>query len=170
MKGKQGQGIAIDFLFAVLVFLVLLNASLALIDSSSRSSAEKNTLAELNSRTMQILDMLVRTDGEPDEWQSLGISQVTVIGLAKRDRVLDVKKVEKFMEWAAEDYNKVKSLLLTGYPYYFRLSDYEGMVLEETGRPGQQQRENSIESNVKRIVNYNGGEAIAELTLYYPKA
>ena len=173
--GERGQGIAIDFLFAVLVFLLVLNACMALMGSSAESASDKILLNELNAKTSQTIDMLVRTEGNPNDWEQHGIDEARIIGLAKRDRALDKGKVDKFVEWAANysdvigDYNKVKSLLLIGYDYYFRIVDSDGLLLKETGQPDQAARERMVNVNVKRIVNFNGEEVIAELTIYFPQ-
>jgi len=173
--GKKGQGIALDFLFAVLVFLLVLNTTMSLIDSSNESVSEKSLFNSLNAKAMQTIDRLVRTDGQPNNWELKGIDDATAIGLAKRDRALEDDKVAKFIEWTDDysdpngDYNKVKSLLLIGYDYYFKLSDSTGATLEETGRPGQAARDQMMAVNVKRIVNYQGEEAIAEFEIYYPR-
>ena len=177
MKAK-GQGIALDFLFAVLVFLLVLNASLSFMDSGTRSVSEKSILNSLNSKATQTMDRLIRTDGEPNNWEQLDLGQVTAIGLAKRDRALDEDKVERFFEltgeardYSSQDYNAVKSLLLIGYDYYFQLKESDGGVLKQTDVPipTDTKWDNMIQVTVKRIVNYNGVEVIADLTIYYPR-
>jgi hypothetical protein len=144
-----------------------------LIEGSNKSVADKAILNELNARTEQTLDMLVRTDGQPNNWQEKTIDEATMLGLAKRDRVLDSEKVTKFVQWASEyrseDYNKAKALLLIGYDYYFKISDSGGTVLQETGQPDSEIQKKTIAITNKRIVNLDGGEAIARLTIYYPK-
>lgn len=171
---RRGQGIAIDFLCAALVFLLLFNAAMNLIEGSNKSVLDKTLLNELNARAEQTLDMLVRTDGQPNNWQEKTIDEVTMLGLAKRDRVLDNEKVEKFTQWASvyrsEDYNKAKALLLIGYDYYFKISDSGGTVLEQTGQPDSEMQKRMMAVTTKRIVNLDGGEAIAGLTIYYQKA
>ncbi len=175
MKSK-GQGIALDFLFAVLVFLLVLNASMTIIDSGTKSVSEKNVLNNLNAKAGQTIDLLVRTDGKPNNWETLGLENVVAIGLAKRDRALDEDKVERFFELTGEasdyssaDYNAVKSLLLIGYDYYFELEDSEGNTLEKTDEPLDDRWQNMLQVTVKRIVNYNGEEVIAKFSVYYPR-
>lgn len=174
MLGKKGQGIAIDFLFAVLLFLMILNASMTIIDNSNKNSANKAIVNSLNDTLSQTLDRLVRSGGEPVDWEGKTLDETILIGLAKRDRVLDNEKVERFSQWAGNysdltgDYNKTKSRLLMGYDFYFVLTDSLGNTLKIPGTPGDAW-DNMQATNLKRVVNYNGGEAIAELTLYYPR-
>jgi len=171
MLGRKGQGIAIDFLFATLVFLLVLNTSMTLIANGNQTVSDKSLLNELQSKSAQTLDIIVRTDGEPNNWEEKSIGSVTTIGLAKRDRALESGKVQKFTEWAttyrSADYNAIKSLLLIGYDYYFEISDSEGIVIANTGKPDVGVRSKGLEVSAKRIVNYEGEEAIARLTFYF---
>jgi len=170
-----GQGIAVDFLFAVLVFLLVLNAALGIMDSGTRTVSDKALLGELEEKTTQTLDALVRTYGIPNDWETLDIADIEAIGLAKRDRALDIDKVSKFAEWgqayASDDYNKLKSLLLIGYDYYFSISDSDGTVLYSAPDQGDipTKWDAMTAVNVKRVVNLEGSEALAELTIYYPR-
>ena len=169
---EKGQGIALDFLFAVLVFLLVLNASLALMDSSNNSAVDKSLIVDLQAKASQTIDMLVRTEGSPSDWQYKGIGEAIIIGLAKRDRALDPDKVNKFVEWAStygsENYGKAKLLLLIGYDYHFRIISSAGLTLKEAPSQATQPSEwdGMTAVRAKRIVNFNGDEAIAELTLY----
>ena len=168
---KKGQGIAIDFLFAVLVFLLVLNASMILIDSNNSTATDKNLIGELQSTASQAMDTLVRPEGLPTNWQNRSIDEASLIGLAKRDRVLDSDKINTFMTWAEDysdvtgDYNKVKTLLLSGYDFHFKIGDLEAPL--EINQPGNWNDMTAV--RIKRIVNFNGGEAIAEFTIYYPQ-
>ena len=170
---KKGQGIAIDFLFAVLVFLLVLNASLTLIDKNNLGVMDKNILNDLHSRATQTLDMLIRTSGQPNDWYKKTIDEVTVIGLAKRDRALETVKVEKFVEWAQDygsvDYNKSKTLLLIGYDYRLKISDSDDFTLYQIPKILPSSWDNMVAINIKRIVNLDGDEVIVEFTIYYPR-
>jgi len=170
--GKKGQGIAIDFLFAVLVFLLVLNACMSIFDNNAISVFEKNLLNGLHSATNQSVDMLVRTTGQPQDWQKKNIDDVQVIGLAKRDRVLDSSKVEKFAEWAenysSSDYNRCKSLLLMGYDYSLKILDSSGATLYQAPAAYPSSWDLAVNLAVKRIVNIDGDEAVVEFTTYYP--
>ena len=169
---KKGQGVAIDFLFAILIFLLVLNASMALIDSSNTTALDKNLIGELQASASQAIDMLVRTEGVPKDWQdNNSIDETVLIGLAKRDRVLDNDKVNTFIEWAKDyngttgDYNKVKLLLLSGYDFHFKIGNLEAPLQES--QPDIWNDMTAVK--IKRIVNFNGEETIAEFTIYYPQ-
>ncbi len=173
---KKGQGIAIDFLFAIMIFLLVLNASMILIDSNNETAMDKNLIGELQSSASQAIDTLVRTEGTPKDWQNRSINEANIIGLAKRDRTLDNDKVETFVGWAINysdttgDYNRVKTLLLSGYDFHFKIVNLEGETRAETptqNRPNQWNDMTTV--RIKRVVNFNGEEAIAEFTMYYPQ-
>jgi len=164
---KKGQGIAIDFLFAVMIFLLVLNASLTLIDSNNSTAMDKNLIGELQATTSQSVDALVRTEGSPKDWQNRSIDEAVIIGLAKSDRVLDNDKVNTFITWSktysSSDYNMVKTLLLSGYDFHFKIG---GLEAPEAKPPIWN---DMTAVRIKRIVNFNGEEAIAEFTIYYPQ-
>ncbi len=170
---ERGQGMAIDFLFAILIFLFLLNASMLLIESSGKLASDESILNALNNTASRTADMLVRTGGEPDDWYQLDIDSVTIIGLAKRDRVLENKKLSKLLEWGqtygSSDYNKVKGLLLIGYDYYFKVSDSEGIVMHETGVPNDSRWNEMRAVSVKRIVSLSEEGVALDFAIYYPR-
>jgi len=171
---KKGQGIAIDFLFAALVFVLVLNTAITIVDSNYRSISNKDILNRLNAKTAHSLDVLVRTTGQPSDWEQKGVDDAEIIGLAKRDRTLDSEKLSKFLEWGSiygsEDYNKTRVLLaLIGFDYHFKVSDSSGNLLGQTAQPPDNRWDEMIAVNIKRIVNLNGDEAIARLTIYYPR-
>ena len=173
---KKGQGMAIDFLFAVLIFLLLLNAALSLWSSNSKSFEKEALLSELNARASQTIDLLIRDSGTPSDWEKRTIDDTAMIGLAATDRVLDEEKVAKFTEWTktgngfwGEDYNKVRQKMLLSSDFYFRLSSEGETVLAATAEAPTELQNEWWVINVKRIVNYGGEAAIAELSLYHPK-
>lgn len=174
-RNEKGQGIALDFLFAVLVFLLVLNASISLMDLSYESDLDKSLIVDLQAKAAQTIDALVRTEGSPSDWQNRGIGEASLIGLAKRDRALDEGKVNKFVEWAnvygSENYEKTRALLLIGYDYHFRIISSAGATRKEApSQATQPSKWNGMTAvRAKRIVNFNGDEAIAEFTIYYPQ-
>lgn len=172
----KGQGMAIDFLFAVLIFLLLLNAALSLWSSNSKSFEKEALLSDLGSRASQTIDLLVRDSGTPNDWETRTIDNTQIIGLASTDRVLDSEKVAKFTEWTkngdgfwGEDYNKVRQKMLLASDFYFRLSDADGIPIAQTAVPPLELQDKWWVINVKRIVKYGGDAAIAEISLYHPK-
>ena len=112
-------------------------------------------------------------------------NNIQMLGLAKRDRVLDAAKVEKFAEISESDYEILRTkLLIGGNEYYFRLLKPENgrMVEMNETLAGKKLSGNVavVEIRIRRpvIYTYHGKEdeegkksqheAIAELTLYSP--
>lgn len=174
LRHAKGQGIAIDLMFAMLVFMLLLGAILGLWQSNAVFLEKQSSLSQLQSEAVQGVDMLVRHQGEPDDWETKqDLSNVTTIGLAKRDRVLDMDKVNRLVELAGDppgfweaDYNTARTKMLAGRDFYFKLTNVEGAVIAQTANGNPQ---NMWAVNVKRVVTVGGDVAVAELTLYFPK-
>ncbi len=171
-KHEKCQGVVIDLLFAVLIFLLLLNASFALWQNNAILLQNEVISNQLRLETTQVADMLVRHEGEPDDWEKKAeLGAVAAIGLAKRDRVLDETKVQRFAQLAAtfwsSDYNAARVRLLAGRDFYFKLSNSAGGVIAETAHPDSPVNQWAV--NVKRVVKFGGDAAVAELTLYLPK-
>ena len=169
-SSARGQAMAIDLLFAVMIFLLLLNAGLSIWKSNASFLEGQGTFNELQLEAAMAADQLVRTAGTPDNWEERPIAEATAIGLAKRDLVLDDAKVNRFIQLAADfgsgDYNETRLRLLAGRDFYFKLSR-NGAPLAETGKPSDIERLWAVD--VRRVVKYGGEPAVAELTLYYPK-
>jgi len=111
-----------------------------------------------------------------------------MLGLAKRDRVLDVAKVEKFAELSnpeEDTYAIIRTkLLIGGNEYYFRIFDPEREeASEQIISAGKAPGEKVTEIRIRRPIIYtyhrdigdgydpevkSQHDAIAELTLYSP--
>lgn len=100
--GARGQSLAIDSMSAILVFL-LVTGSLTWLWTSKALEAE-NLLYEDEMEIMaeRALDTLVRSPGLPENWESLKVDEVKMVGLAKRDRVLEEEKINKLMQMSQE--------------------------------------------------------------------
>ena len=100
--GARGQSLAIDTMSAILVFL-LVTGSLTWLWTSKALEAE-NLLYEdeIEILAERALDTLVRSPGLPENWENLEVDKINVIGLAKRDRVLEEEKINKLMQMSQE--------------------------------------------------------------------
>lgn len=171
---RKGQGLAIDCLFAALIFLLLLNSIIGLWQSNMAFLESENRASDLRQEAEQTLDLLVRHSGSPEDWEKKEWEEIEVIGLAKRDRVLDQEKVERFSTLAGSfwdsDYNSIRSSLMAGRDFHFTLRLKEGGPANaSTAEPPSDLQGNWWAASVKRVVKYGGDTAIANLTLYAPK-
>lgn len=100
--GAKGQSMAIDTMSAILIFL-LVSGSLTWVWTTKAIEAE-NLLYESEIEIMaeRAIDTLIRSTGLPKNWEKLEIDAIEVIGLAKRDRILEEEKINKFFQLARE--------------------------------------------------------------------
>ena len=179
---KKGQGIAIDLMAAVLIFLII-GGSIMLVWGDKAFEAEERLFEnERIAMTERTLDTMIKSNGLPTNWEESGgtpaqiADSIQMLGLAKRNRVLDVEKVEKFAEISTNNYAIVRTkLLIGGNDYYFRILDPDDMsaAIDDT-TAGTAPGDDVIKIRISRPVVYTYTRptgtkqynAIAELTLY----
>jgi hypothetical protein len=82
----------------------------------------------MESAAMSVSDTLVRQPGIPEGWNS---TNVTTIGLASQENVLNESKLSEFM---AMDYGSIKSLLgIANYEFYFEVRYPNGTLASLPG-------------------------------------
>lgn len=184
---KKGQGMAIDLMAGVLIFIVIGGSIMFVWGDKAFEAEERLFENERIAMAERTLNTMIRSKGLPLNWEDEDIQDIQMLGLAKRDRVLDTEKVEKFVELSnlPENYAILKTkLLIGGNEYYFRILDPKsegsgqiisaGISLEDTSLQG-----NIVKIRIERPVIYtyhregkdeegekNQHAAIAELTLY----
>jgi hypothetical protein len=92
---NRGQGIAIDLFLGVAIFLLLLTAVLAIWSNTETTASKELTEKEMQQMAEDALDRLLRSQGEPANWEQPNAGDVTAIGLARADRILDENKVKQ---------------------------------------------------------------------------
>ncbi len=100
---SRGQGIAVDLMIAVLIFLLLMAATLAIWSNTASVAGRQLSEREMQRMAENAMDALIRGSGSPADWEQVHCSEENInsIGLAKRDRVLDENKLNQFI-WRAE--------------------------------------------------------------------
>ncbi len=84
---------------------------------------EESDYRELEIIAFQTADLLVKSDGKPQNWENNPLN-VEVIGLATEDRNLSLEKVYAFVNLS---YNfTLRSLGLELYDFYFQLKGFNG--------------------------------------------
>ena len=83
---KKGQTIMIDLMIAIVVFVIAVFFLFNMYEDNKKNIIEQQTMVDLQEKASQVSDVLVRSGGIPENWETLSLSDVNVIGLAKKDR------------------------------------------------------------------------------------
>jgi hypothetical protein len=177
----------VDLIAAFLIFVVI--GGSIMWAWGDRAADAENRLFEGERYAMaeKTLDTIVRGRGLPENWDEGEPEGIIVLGIAKRELVVDDGKADKLAEWSDsdDDYAVLRTkLLIGGNDYYFRIIDpksaLEIPLLKAGKEPGSDGESTKVDSiTVKRPVIFNyhregedeegeksQHEAIAELTLY----
>lgn len=160
MLNHKGQTVLIDFFFASIIFLVIFFAVQNQWTQDLQAAKEKSTSQELQLKAYAIAESLVKTQGEPDNWETLPVSSIERIGLAQSTLSLDTQKVNAFKN-LDQNYSTVKEILRAGqYDYFFQL---EGTTDVNAGIAPPIDATKTV---IRRIVEFEGSEAVVLFTLY----
>jgi hypothetical protein len=141
---NSGQVFSTDIIFAFTVFIIMAVFLMSTWNFIFDVNKENNNRIRMELLCMQITEQLVMTQGLPINWERAP-ENVTMVGLAKDDRVIDIEKLEAFM---SIDYNTTKEILKTfEYDYY--------LVIEEAGYTKGVFPSSDEITLTKRIVIYN---------------
>ncbi|HEX55525.1 MAG: hypothetical protein DRO94_04810 [Candidatus Altiarchaeales archaeon] len=147
--GRKAQTFSSEFILAYIIFLLVLTAILFLWDTTNRSIITSERLYDMENSAINAVEKLIRTPGMPNDWFSTSSTDdIISIGLANKSRILDERKVLKFIELmstsgsslcptgiiGSNNYNCSRYLLGLGkYEFYFELMDINGTVLNLNG-------------------------------------
>lgn len=160
IKSKKAQFAFLDIFLALFVFFFLMIVALFMWNDYSTDLENRLTYEEAVIQAFHISDILVRSSGAPTNWE-YGTESLEVIGLADKDRQLTQNKVKSFADLEVDS---VRILFNTvPYKYYFKITNLEDNILETAGETITGEEE---VINLRRIVLYEGQEAIAEFALW----
>ncbi len=155
---EKGQGIIIDFTFAVFIFMIAFGALAANWAGAMQQKQQQEKIYEMWQKANLASDMLVNSPGFPSNWEELSNSDTNTIGLAIKSHSIDEQKLNAFKNM---DYDTARRLLnLSEFDFYF---DFNGTDTATAGLPTAADIDNVAAT---RIVEYKGGEAIATLLVY----
>lgn len=183
--GVKGQTMGLDLLIAMAIFLMVMAAILSIWANSSEVSKKQVQEIRMTEMAENTLESLVRDSGSPEDWEMSCALDFNSLGLARRSLVLDANKLEQLV-WRVEgstcDWNYTfvrESLFIADNNLFFRLLDpATGFSLKSrngsdlnigTDPEKTEEPERLLQARATKIVSYEGGEAIAELTLYRKK-
>ncbi len=157
-KLKKSQIAVTDLFIALFIATILIIIVIFTWNRYSIILNEESDYRELQIIAFQTADLLVKSEGDPQNWENNPLN-VDVIGLATKDRNLSAEKVNSFINLS---YNfTLKSLGLELYDFYFQLKDINGTKLAEHGKTPK-----NFVVNVQRLVLYENEKAIVEFALW----
>ena len=99
--------------------------------------------------SVEISDLLVKQTGQPTNWETG--DEIYTLGLAEEDHILDMNKVDEFVNL---DYEDAKDLLGVGtYEFYFTLVNASSGATIKTG--GMYPINSDVIINSRRVVSIN---------------
>ncbi|MFH1055653.1 MAG: hypothetical protein V1744_06130 [Candidatus Altiarchaeota archaeon] len=160
-SSHKGQLFGADLITAVTLFLIASGLLLLSWNFIKTRLDESTQMRDLEYKTHTAADILVKTQGEPVNWQDNPLSEnITSIGLAASDRVILEEKLEAL---TGIDEMKLRQLLRTdGNKIHVLLKTIDGVNVAMAGQPpvGKQ----AVKAT--RIITYKGQPAFLEVTLW----
>lgn len=159
---EKGQAVATDLLLGTTVFFAVFAILSGIWINNAGIAVSERSFQELEAKAVQTAEFLVKVQGIPYNWQSQAIEEVNAIGLARKERVLDEKKVEKLQEWSVGgNYSKLKEIMnVEGFEFYFKVSEFEG---------GFESSDNYNSIAIERFIVMNGVVEKFEFRLFKKK-
>ncbi len=157
---SKAQAVLTDLAFAVFIFILLFAFLYSQWQKNLSTALQEQDFERLNSRTSQAVDSLVSFKGFPSDWFLLSVSDINSLGLAKKKRVIDERRLSRFLKL---DYNfAVEKLRLEEFDFFFRLWNSQGIDLNFGLMPDA----NANAISLRRIVDYKGVESIVDFTAF----
>lgn len=130
LKNKRGQLFSVDLVVTVIAFIVILAFLLSFWNLNVLRFSERKHSDELQLLSFQIIDVLIKSPGVPDNWEN-NLDGLSVIGLSSNSNILDSEKVNTFLSL---DYNLVKEKFnIERFDYQVKLLSINGNVLNTSG-------------------------------------
>ncbi len=163
---RKGQVTLIDLLMGGTIFLLLIVLLFTIFEQNKEILKEQDALNEMKEKCVRAINLLVTSQGIPQNWKDLEIGEIKELGLAEKSKKINEEKLVRFSNLASgADYNSVKSLMnLTNYDFdlnFFGVDEVTAGVPAGIG--------DFWKINIRRIVQYKGSEAFVEITCYKPK-
>lgn len=156
---SKGQITTVDLVVGTIILILILQFSYSIWSKNVSDIRQKDTITEMEFVALAISDFLMKYEGKPNDWEKT--TNITALGLAERDHVLDTDKVEAFHNM---NYSQAKKLLGVGEnEFLFRLKQTDGTILNETGMVPSDPK---LSVNIRRLVLYNNNPAYMEFMVW----
>jgi len=141
----KAQAWTLDFAASVVIFLTALILVMFALNYTLFQSRQQASLNVMENAAMAASDSLVRQPGIPVEWNR---TDVTTIGLASQENLLNETKLAEFM---AMDDSSIRSLLgISNYVFYFEVRYPNGTLASLPG--GAQITKGSYPSGASTVI------------------
>lgn len=157
-RNKKAQIVTTDLFIAVVIFTILMSIIVVSWGRYTTKLDDKLNYEEMQIRAFQISNLLVKSNGNPSNWENGG--NIESLGLAARDRILSSSKVDAFVNLS---YGNITKLLgIRNYDFYFKLKDSENNSLALKGNIPS----GDFAVSLRRYVIYENEDAVMEFTLW----
>lgn len=158
LNNKKAQIATIDAIFASTIFIILIIIAFYNWNSYSLRNYESSTFNELELLTIQLADLMIKTPGSPNNWETNLSRSPSIIGLAEFDRVLSKNKLTSFQNMS---YNSTKTIMnIDRYEYYLLIKQENSSILELGSIPTKKS------ARIKRSVMYENKPATFEFAVW----
>ena len=156
----RGQAIMLDFALAFLIFALAFTFITGQFDQKLVQMEGEYHLESMKTRADYAMEYLLKSPGNPENWETLDINALERPGLAFNDRELSEAKLAAFSNFTS-DYNTLKYRMGIGqYDFYFSFSGVDDV------NAGLEPGSNADEVTLERVAIYKGGIGVARLKLY----
>lgn len=156
---RKGQGVPLDFVAGLFIFLVMLAYFLVLWDSYSGRYLEHASSIDMETTAIGIADQLVSTGGSPSNWTAAPLSAQS-IGLAWRQNELDPYRLSAL---ASLPYANAKQILGAGREIAIKIETLDGGRLATVGN---EPASSSKAVEVTRVAMMNGSAVFVKVQTY----
>ena len=156
---KKGQGVPIDFVAGLFIFLVMLTYYLLLWSSYSERYVAAASSIDMETTAMGIADQLVSTGGSPSNWTADPLAAQS-IGLAWRQNELDPYRLSAL---SSLPYGNAKMLLGAGREIAIKIETLDGGRLATIGTESYN---SSKAVEVTRVAMMNGSAVNVKVQVY----
>ncbi|MBI2597936.1 MAG: hypothetical protein HYW50_01940 [Candidatus Diapherotrites archaeon] len=155
---ETGQTVLLDFMLAFFIFAIAFAFLAVFWSNGLEEKIQESRQNEMNLKASIAAEILVKSNGNPQNWEEIDISEAQFIGIASRENSVEEEKLNEFTNL---DYGTAKTLLnIQEYDFFFEL---EG---DGSASAGLAPTADIDTVTITRIVEYKGSEAVATLTVY----
>lgn len=156
---KKGQGVPIDFIMGLFIFLFMLAYFLVLWDNYSQRYVAKASTIDMETAAIGIADQLVSTGGSPGNWTSAPLAAQS-IGLAWRQNEIDPYRLSAL---SSLPYANAKKILGVGREFAIKIETLDGGRLATIGNEAYN---SSKAVEVARAAVMNGSAVNVKVQIY----